>query len=206
MRASALALALLAGVVASAGCVVHAGAEPAGLDHMPPGMLLQLGRDVRQEAESGRLSRSETQAAYDEALRLFAATLRADPMEYRAHYYAGRILERRSDWESAESAYRAALQIEVRHARSWMALGRTLYRQRRYHEAINAFERAREHDGGNTGALFGLGLTLAKLDHHDEAIEVLEVFLRTADEGVTDKMRREAEVALARAYHARARR
>ena len=85
----------------------------------------------------------------------------------------GALLERASEFESAEATFRGAASLSDGDWGASLAHGDFLSRRRRYSEAVAVYQRAEEFRPDSVGALRGLGRCYWALDDREQALQVM---------------------------------
>jgi len=115
---------------------------------------------------------------WKDALTLWNATLKENPLSYRAYGDRGVAYERAGRYEEAVESYEEALRLEPGFFLTHANLGVVYFKSGRYNEAIECYKEALRLSPGYARAYFNLGVVYGKMGRYKEEIECYKEALR----------------------------
>lgn len=97
--------------------------------------------------------KTESEKAFEEAVRAYEKWLKANPEDDVAHYYLGRTYAKLMKDEDAEESFEKAVKIKPEDSEYQTELGAILVKLAQYHEAIKPLKKAIELDASNGRAI-----------------------------------------------------
>ncbi|MCB1306642.1 MAG: tetratricopeptide repeat protein [Leptospiraceae bacterium] len=131
--------------------------------------------DVDSLLENGK--DAYRRGAYEQARSDFARAIQQQPDHARAHYYAGRTLEKLKNYDEALQSYDRAAQLDPQFESPLFYAGQLYYQKARFGEAARSFGRALEINPGLKEARYNLAVSLAKNGERDDAIRAYRELL-----------------------------
>ncbi|MDJ0520624.1 MAG: tetratricopeptide repeat protein [Planctomycetota bacterium] len=132
-------------------------------------------------------ARQETEASYQQAVKLYQEVVDRNEESWRALYGQGWVLERLEKFEEAEEKYREVAGIRPSSVAAINSVGYVLFKQGRVSEAQVQFKRALDLDETFVTAMANLGATLDAQAKYGEAIKIYEQVLKM--KGQEDNLR-----------------